>query len=92
MKKPSEKKFQKWSSAIMDEFDFNKVHKTMKLLNWEWRDIGVPDITEIRRNARYILNTAYKSESGYCSTGGFESKVTKHGISLKFIIAEWDTY
>lgn len=92
MKKPSEKKFNKWIEEIMDEFDFNKVHKTMKLLNWKWRDIGVPDIGEIRRNARYIMNRAYESESKYCAIGGFEAKVTKHGICLKFIISEWDTY
>lgn len=92
MKKPSEKKFHKWVENIMDEFDFDRVHKTMKSLNWEWRDKGVPDITEIRENAIYILNRAYESESGYCATGGFEAKVTKHGVSLKFVVADWDTY
>lgn len=92
MKKPSEKKFHKWVENIMDEFDFDRVHKTMRLLNWKWAGVGVPDITEIRKCAIYILNSAYQSESGHCATGGFEAKVTKHGVSLKFVVADWDTY
>lgn len=92
MKKPSEKKFQKWSKDIMGNFDFDKVHKTMKLLNWKWANIGVPSISEIKKNAKYVMNRAYELESGYCATGGFEAKVTKHGLSLKFTVTDWDTY
>ena len=92
MKKPSEKKFNKWSENIMDEFDFDRVHKTMKFLNWEWRNEGVPDIHRIRENARYVMPRAYEVKSGMIATGGFEAQVTKHGISLKFVLTDWDTY
>lgn len=92
MKKPSQKKFDKWSENIMNEFDFDRVHKTMKCLNWEWRNEGVPDIPKIIENARYVMSRAYETESGIVSTGGFEARVTKYGISLKFVLTDWDTY
>lgn len=41
---------------IMNTFDFRKVREVMYALDWEWRDIGVPSVEEIRQQARSMLN------------------------------------
>lgn len=49
---------------IMDNFDFNQVHKVMEFLEWQWFDAGeasqsgVPDVSTIRKKARYLLRQA----------------------------------
>ena len=92
MKKPPRRIYEEWVEDIMQEFDFWKVHKAMKLLKWKWVGVGVPDIYEIKKNARYVMSRAHEVKSGRIATGGFEAEVTKHGISLKFVLTEWDTY
>jgi hypothetical protein len=82
---------------IMDAFDFAKVQKTMRLLNWTWAtDHGkeVPDETELRMEARRLLKEAIAHKT-IIATGGFwaEYKEWKDGsvnLSLKFVVTEWD--
>lgn len=33
---------------IMDNFDFEKVHKVMVALNWGWHGNGVPGLSDIK--------------------------------------------
>jgi hypothetical protein len=40
---------------IMDYFDFGRVHKVMKMLNWSWHDEGVPEKQELKACARKLL-------------------------------------
>ena len=49
---------------IMDWFDFEKVHKTMKALRWEWvgAEEKIPCQGEIRERAREMLTQAIESE------------------------------
>ena len=85
---------------IMDFFEFDKVHKAMVALNWEWRDNGVPDIYEIRKKARQIMyeccEYAVKEKSSRClSTGGFRAFCEFEdgifiGIELSFILESFD--
>lgn len=56
---------------IMDEFDFDKVHEVMEVLNWQWRDIGIPDKVEIRRSARKLMKQAIEKDSS-TGCGGFQ--------------------
>jgi hypothetical protein len=78
--------------TIMDEFDFAKVHKMMKAVDWRWARCGfeVPDEWDIRKMARQQLRDAAASKSGFVSSGGFESRRYEWGMSLKFVGAEWD--
>ena len=92
MKKPPKEIYEEWVEDIMQEFDFKKVHKVIKLLKWKWAGVGVPDMKEIKKTARYVMSRAYEVESGTVATAGFEAQVTKHGIGLKFVITDWDTY
>lgn len=80
---------------ILDNFDFEKVKKTMELLNWTWVDsTGVPSIPELRKRARSLLLEC--SEHGECTaaTGGlWASKHTYGGdpsYRLMFVVTEWN--
>ena len=75
---------------IMDNFDFEKVHKAMTALDWKWGK-GIPDVWELKKSARRLLKTSIE-ENTCIGTGGF--LVDKDGdyISLKFVVAEWDNY
>lgn len=87
---------------IMDFFEFDKVHKAMVALNWQWRDVGVPDIYEIRKTARQIMYECYeyavkdKSSRGLSTCGfrafcEFEDGVFI-GIKLSFILESFDVF
>lgn len=87
---------------IMDFFEFDKVHKAMTALNWEWRAIGVPEIYEIRKTARRMMYECYENavkdkSSKRLSSGGFyvfcefeEGIFT--GIELSFILESFDVF
>lgn len=71
---------------ILDEFDFEKVEKTMEALNWHWFDAadGIPRIGELRKKARYLLTEVYQkafaSDTGVehaLGTGGFKARAVK---------------
>ena len=78
----------------MDWFDFERVHKTMVALNWEWVGEGVPSIQSIKQNARKQLENCSTAKHGFYSTGGFEAKMEVYEgeeiFSLKFVVSEWD--
>lgn len=94
----------KMRDNIMDNFDFDKVHRTMVALDWQWVDENltnhVPDIAEIRNQARSeldrIINAFGTPNQYYCGgTGGFEAKLfidddTKHPeLELSFCVDDW---
>ena len=63
---------------IMDNFDFNKVAKCMKALNWHWHDVdgsvAVPEEHHIRQSARKIMNDVKEvchHPTFITGTGGF---------------------
>ena len=65
---------------VMDNFDFHKVRRVMKMLNWTWAfsDNGVPEEYELREHARRELNRVLAEVmDGYneyqTSYGGFEA-------------------
>lgn len=65
---------------IMDNFDFHKVYKVMKMLKWTWAfsENGVPEEYELRKRARAELNRVLAEVIGgynefQTSCGGFEA-------------------
>jgi len=52
--------------AVMEELDFEKIHRTMVALDWQWRHEGVPSIETIKECARKHLEYAWEHK---CSTG-----------------------
>ena len=83
--------------VILHCFDFEKVHKTMTLLNWKWSNlngnVGVPSIQEIKQEAERLLISAADSsnEEYYMACGGLEAhKFDGNFFELKFVVTEWD--
>ena len=80
---------------ILDEFDFEKVHKVMEFLDWKWGG-GVPTIGGMRKVARNLLKEAAEGEVVAIGTGGFQ--VRKHVgdgtiyLTLEFVVTAWDNY
>lgn len=86
------KKHQEAIDNIMDNFDFEKVYNAMVALDWEWRNEGVPDVSDLRKEARNLLKTALKDKTNV-GTGGFQVQYfsDKDGqyVHLSFVIDEW---
>lgn len=97
-------KKQRWIDEIMDNFDFNRVAKAMKALEWEWHDAfeGVPTESEIRMQARYMLNaidvvktatsTGYYDTGGFIASGDYDANNNLEGLTLVFQLFEWQAY
>lgn len=67
---------------IIDEmlggFDFEKVHKVMEFLDWEWADSDeIPSIYRLIKTARDLLEEVWDktkeidNDNQYIATGGF---------------------
>jgi len=90
---------------IMDNFDFEKVHRVMEYLDWKWAGIdgyGVPNIYELRKRARMLIKEAVKdlerdkecniSTGGFCVSAWRAPEDDKVFIKLSFVITDWDSY
>ena len=78
---------------IMDWFDFDKVHRTMKALRWEWigAEEKIPCQGEIRERARQLLTDAIQSEMSIGSGVLQVTYVPVEGfLKLEFVVSEWD--
>lgn len=80
-----QKKFQSLIDEVMDNFDFHKVHKVMKCLNWSWAfSNGVPEIYELKEEARRLLNEClydviqHAEDTWSIATGGFKVRATNY--------------
>ena len=88
---------------IVDNFDFVKVQKVMKMLDWKWSNAdgeGVPGIGRMKEVARHILESALqqtdKADGGYSATGGFAAHAWNDNgevcARLVFELNEYETY
>ena len=76
---------------IMDNFDFSRVLKAMRALNWEWGSCGTehePDETELRREARRLLKFAWEHATNV-ACGGFWAYFSDGILQLHFTIADF---
>jgi len=84
----------------MDNFDFEKVNKVMKVLNWTWHGKGVPTLKRLKEEAVKYLNEALRhrgERDSRFSTGGYEVEYILHSeyqdsLSLKFVLEDWESY
>lgn len=81
--------------GIMDNFDFHKVYKVMKYLNWAWFDYKtkeyyIPDEGTIRKHARNLLKELFEKSLYSIATGGFYAEKIEDCISLKFVLTSWE--
>ena len=91
---------------IVENFNWEKVHKTMTALNWIWHDSEgeAPSIGALFKCATDLLHHAYdgaeKEKADYMAgTGGFYARAlvdeeTKEIIELRlaFEVCNWDYY
>ena len=81
---------------IIKEFDFQRVHDVMKLINWKWIDTEavayVPHIYQLEETARRLLEEMVKSTKEYdiIATGGFEAVKWDNALVLNFVLTGWD--
>ena len=82
---------------IMENFDFENVHKVMVALGWGWSfgrgGSGIPSVESLKERAMVLLSNV---EDLICegatitsSSGGFEAKYHDGCLSLSFIVEEW---
>jgi len=77
---------------IMDNFDFRKVLRTMRLLEWKWADVEgkrkVPEERHLRSTARCLLKRA-AAEKVVAGSGGFVAAYAAGWLSLSFVVADY---
>jgi len=98
-----EQLIEKMVTAVMEDFDFDRVHRVMVNLDWEW-DIGdgemtIPSTYRIMKEANRLLTCAanHYGEGDYsCGSGGFMAHLegTTDGttLTLQFILTEMTSY
>jgi hypothetical protein len=84
-------------SYVCDNFDFEKVHGVMELLDWKWctkTGFKVPSVSQMVILCHKLFEDCYKEleQRSYpieTSTGGFTVSVDTEGhVGLKFTLAE----
>lgn len=76
---------------VLDEFDFEKVHRTMKALEWTWHDTdGVPTIGDLRRQARELLQDLLKHNHHCVGTGGLFAYRMADTVGLRFEVTSYE--
>lgn len=88
--------------SILENFDFQKIHKVMEFLNWTWFGSGkeVPSTYKLIKRTEEYLNECYdyslknKEDYGVASGGMYVTSFYEEGeveLSAKFVITSWDT-
>jgi hypothetical protein len=75
---------------MQKQFDWQKVYNVMKLLDWHWHfndnTMGIPSISTLQKNARYLMKAAFKRPGCIAQAGGFSSIYSEGKIDLKFVL------
>jgi len=73
--------------TVMNDFDFERVHKAMVALDWEWKSElkKVPSIEELKSTAIYLLCSALRHKNKI-RTGGFSASFEDGELYLDFTI------
>lgn len=91
------------TTYILENFDFDKVHRVMTFLDWHWASVGgVPSIEELKKCAAYVMHEAAagldgeyarKGHDHFVGTGGFTAHVYRWNngdcMELKFDVANY---
>lgn len=77
---------------ILDEFDFEKVHRVMVALDWQWYDTeGPPSVAHLRRTARNLLKRVVDGKDlRYISTGGLTAYMENGLLGLRFEVSSYE--
>lgn len=79
-------------SDILSNFDFERVHKAMIALEWNWYlgigGEGIPSVGALHKAARELLSEAWMKKTTI-SSGGFSAEYYDGDLILRFILEEW---
>lgn len=76
---------------ILKNFDFERVHKAMIALEWDWYLVGgfgIPSVGTLKEEARRLLSEAWMKKN-IISSGGFSAEYDDGDLVLRFILEEW---
>lgn len=82
-------------TEVMEDFDFDRVHRTMRMLNWQWAGAGnrTPSMYRLMSKAEKLLTEAaqnYGSKEFYTvGEGGFEATLDNGTLTLRIILTEY---
>lgn len=86
----------------LDNFDFDKVLRTMEALEWKWYfrgDMLSPNLTDLENTSRYLIDKAafasFRSKQPYTvGTGGFYATVdaSDRYVKIWFEVASWESW
>ena len=82
---------------VMDQFDFERVHKAMEALDWKTyssidNECNIPNVFQLRQNARALLRQIMKEGIYGLATGGFYATYNNEGVlELSFCIDKVNT-
>lgn len=95
-----QKSFRYLAQGVLDNFDFEKVYRVMKLLDWEWSfndhedyqkaSRGIPSVQTLKKRVLELLQTAYDSKHNI-NTGGFYVEYDNGHLCLSFCIEGFHT-
>ena len=74
---------------IIANFDWEKVHKVMVALDWQWaktleHEEGIPKIGDLVNTATALLTDVYKQNAQSVSCGGFSAVQEDGLLGLEF--------
>jgi hypothetical protein len=76
---------------ILDEFDFEIVHRTMKALEWTWHgSVESPSIGDLRHMARGLLQELLKGNNHYIGMGGLFAYRIADTVGLRFEVTHYE--
>jgi len=89
-KQPTEEQRDRMMDAVIDEFDFEKVHNAMEALDWMWmttRNDGfeIPSIPRLKATARELMRTAYRCWNKF---GYSHGEAGSGGLMAAFVQAD----
>jgi hypothetical protein len=76
---------------ILDEFDFEKAHKVMVAIDWQWQySSQLPSVEDLRRHARSLLRVVIEGKGiRYARTNGFTAYKENGIVGLRFEVSSY---
>ena len=78
------KTFDELWKDLEENFDWEKVHKTMVFLDWKWQFEGVPSIEKIKESSKKLLQQCYNEAT--LSDSVNKSSVGSGGLYASYAI------
>lgn len=82
------------TDKVFDNFEWEKVLKTMIATNWIWCSgefEGIPNLKTIQNTVYRLITEAYELEQGTVGTGGFSVGWDGDEIYVSFTLTDYST-